>query len=141
MVDEWKIDATINETQLSQEITRTPMLHAKYLEIYMYAKAKLISAEKKFNTTKWIKRKYFRGELEKHELVERGWSQWGGLKPSNSELNDLFESDRDLNELDEKVKYYKSFVSGVEFVLKNISQRDWGIKTLLEHQKFMAGAG
>lgn len=139
VVDMWKADSKIDESRISNEITRTPLLHSKYLEIYMFAKAKLIGSEKRYNKMLWVKRKYFTGKMEKHELEEYGWSQWQGLKPSNSELRDLFDADRDLNDLLEKVKYYQAFVSGVEYILKSINQRDYSIKTLFEHMRYMDG--
>jgi Recombination, repair and ssDNA binding protein UvsY len=141
IVNEWKVDSVINENKIQNEITKTPLLHAKYLEYYLNSKGRLIVAEKKYNTMKWVKRKYFTGKMEQHELQERGWSQWQGLKPSNAELNDLFEADRDLNDLEEKVKYYQMMVQGLEYILKSIGQRDWTIKTLFEHQKYMNGGG
>jgi hypothetical protein len=138
-IAEWKVDSYLDESNISVEVARTHQLHSKYLEIYMYAKAKHAAADKKYNTMQWIKRKYFKGQMEKHELDQYGWSQWQGLKPSNSELNDLFAADRDLNDLLEKSSYYKSFVSGVEYILKAITGRQWDLKTLVEYQKFQAG--
>lgn len=139
MIDEWKLDSRIDQTKVIDEIVRTSSLHSKYLNIYMHVKAKLAAAEKRYNTMKWTKRKYFRGQLERHELESFGWSQWQGLKPSNTELNDLFEADRDLNDLLEKVNYYKSFSAGVEYIMKAIAARQWDLKTLSEHQKFLVG--
>lgn len=139
IVNEWKSDSKIDDTKIAYEITRTPHLHAKYLDYYMSAKGKVIVAEKKYNTMRWVKRKYFRGEMEKHELEERGWSQWNGLKPSNSELNDLFDADRDLNDLLERVKYWQMLVQGLEYIMKQISQRDWSLKSIVEYNKYLNG--
>jgi hypothetical protein len=88
---------------------------------------------------RWVKRKYFRGEMEKHELEERGWSQWNGLKPSNSELNELFDADRDLNEQLERVKYWQMLVQGLEYIMKQISARDWSLKSIVEYTKYLNG--
>ena len=139
IVAEWKSDSRIDDTKVIHELTRTPHLHAKYLDYYMQSKGKLIISEKKYNTMRWVKRKYFRGEMEKHELVERGWSQWNGLKPSNSELNELFDADRDLNELLERVKYWQMMVQGIEYIMKQIAQRDWSLKSIVEHMKYLNG--
>lgn len=139
ILNEWKTDNYIDDTRLIQELARTPQLHSKYLEYFLHSKRKMISAEKKYNTMKWVKRKYFQGKMELEELKERGWSQWQGLKPSNSELNDLFDADRDLNDLLERLKYYQMMVQGLEFILKQISQRDWSIKTMVDHTKYLNG--
>lgn len=141
IVEEWQKDSNLGSKDVQAELIRTALLHAKYLAFFLDTKSKLILAEKRFNTMKWLKRKYFQGKMELHELEERGWSQWQGLKPSNSELHDLFDADRDLNELHEKVKYYALMVQGLEYILKQVSQRDWSIKTMFEYAKFVNGGG
>lgn len=139
LIEEWKKDSEIDPTSIVRELARTPSLHAKYLGYYMKSKEFLIKVEKKYNRMRWIKRKYFRGELEKHELEQYGWSQWNGLKPSISELNELFDSDRDLNNLMEEIKGWQALVQALEYIMKQISQRDWGIKTMVEHTKYLNG--
>jgi hypothetical protein len=139
VISEWKIDNTINETKLALEITRTPMLHSKYLDYYVYYKSKLAVTESKYNKLKWIKRKYFRGEFELKDLEKYGWSQWQGLKPTNAELNDLFEMDNDLNDLQEKISYFKTGVSTTEYILKAVSGREWTLKALFEYMKYTSG--
>lgn len=140
VMTEWKSDATIDESKINKELLRTPMLHAKYLEYYVYFKAKLAQAEKKHNKMMWVKRKYFRGEMELTELQKYGWSQWQGLKPSSSELNQLMEMDTDINDLQEIVSGYKTSVSALEYILKQVAGRDWAIKSLIDYNKYLSGA-
>lgn len=137
---EWKTDSVINDAKIDKEILKTPMLHAKYLEYYVYFKAKLAQAEKKHNKMMWVKRKYWRGEMEQAELQKYGWSQWQGLKPSSSELNQLMEMDTDINDLQEIVAGYKTSVAALEYILKQIGGRDWSIKSLIDYNKFLSGA-
>jgi hypothetical protein len=85
---------------------------------------------------KWQKVKYWRGEMSLEELTERGWSQWQRLKPTAGELNQMFDMDRDLVDLQEKVDYYKAAVSTVEYILRAIQGREYTLKTLFEYQKF-----
>ena len=56
ILTEWKRDSIIDESKLSLELTKTPMLHSKYLEIYMQSKAKLISHTKKYNKLRFLAR-------------------------------------------------------------------------------------
>lgn len=136
---EWKKDSIIDDSQLNREIMRTPMIHAKYVEYLVFFKAKLSAAEKKTNRMAWVKRKYFRGEMEKHELDQNGWSQWQGLKPSGSELNQLLEMDKDMNDLNEIQNGYKTAVQAVEYILKQVSSRDYTLKTLFDYMKYIGG--
>ena len=139
VLEEWKQDAPYTELSLQKDLYTTPNLHAKYLGAFVYFKAKKDAAEKKYNLMLWKKRKYWRGEMEKHELEQHGWSQWQGLKPSGSELNFLIDADRDLNDLRQNMESYKTSVLALEYIMKQISQRDWGMKNIIEYQKWIAG--
>lgn len=140
VIDEWKADAYIDNTKIGDELMRSPNLHSKYLEFYVFFKGKLTITESKFRKLKWQKEKYWRGEMTKEELEEFGWSQWQRLKPTGSDLSRMFDSDRDLTDLEEKVNYFKTAVSTLEYILKQIQGRDYSIKTLYEYQKYVAGS-
>jgi hypothetical protein len=118
---------------------KTPQLHAKYLEYFVYFKSKLAASEKKHNKMMWQKRKYWRGEMDLAELNQHGWSQWQGLKPSSSEINQLLEMDSDMNDLAEIVAGYKTAVQTSEYILKQIQGRDWALKSLIDYQKYLSG--
>jgi Tfp pilus assembly protein PilO len=139
VLDEWKQDSVMNEAKINLELLKSPMLHAKYLEYFVYFKAKLAAAEKKHNKMMWVKRKYWRGEMELADLQKYGWSQWQGLKPSSSELNQLLEMDTDMNDLAEVVATYKTAVAATEYVMKQIQGRDWALKSLIEYNKYLSG--
>ncbi len=136
VLSEWRAENTINSATLNLELTRTPLMHSKYLDIYVFFKAKLSAEEKKYNRMKWQKEKYWRGEMSAEELQEFGWSQWQRLKPTAQDLGRMFESDRELTDIEEKLKYYKTGVAACEYILKAIQSREFTLKTLFEYQKF-----
>ncbi len=140
ILEQWKIDSNINPLKIQDELVRSPLLHAKYLEYYMNAKSKMIIAEKKYNMMKNLKRKYFSGKMDKDELQSLEWPQYQGLKLSNSEFHSVCEEDHDLIRLQERLDYTKLLMSGLEYILKQIDQRNWTLKTIFEHQKFMSGS-
>lgn len=140
MMEAWKADVNIDETKISEELFRGHVLHSKYLAYYVFFKAKLAVAEKEYGKMTWVKRKYWRGEFEPHELQKYGWSQWQGLKPSSSELNQLLDADNDMNDLKEKVSMYKTAVSASEYILKQVQSREWTIKSFIEYNKYISGA-
>lgn len=139
VIEEWKIDSNIDSTDIVRELLKTSNLHAKYLEYFIFFKAKAAHIEKEMNKMAWKKRVYFRGEMEKHELDSRGWSQWQGLKPSASELNSLLEMDRDMNEYKERLSAAKASVQVTEYIMKQISQRDFTLKSVVDYNKFLSG--
>jgi hypothetical protein len=136
VLSEWREDNKIDPSKLNTELMRTPLMHSKYLDIYVFFKAKLSAEEKKYNKMKWQKEKYWRGEMSAEELQQYGWSQWQRLKPTAQDLGRMFESDRDLSDIDEKVDYYKTAVAASEFIMKAIQSREFTLKTLFEYQKF-----
>lgn len=139
VLQEWKKDSIINDTKLDKEILRSTQLHSKYLDYFVFFKAKLAAAEKNHNKMMWVKRKYFRGECDQQDLQKYGWSQWQGLKPSSTELNQLLEMDSDMNSLAEAVTLWKTSVNAIEYIMKQIQGRDWSIKSIIEYQKYIAG--
>lgn len=139
VLSNWKEDVKIDEINIEKEIFRTPNLHAKYLEVYVQMKAKLASSEKKLGQVKFLKRKYYRGELTREELAKYNWDQYQGLKPSNAELQTMFDMDPDVNEIEERVSYYKTGVAALEYIMKQLAQRDYSIKSVIEYRKFLNG--
>lgn len=135
----WKTDSVVVRTDILREISRIPLLHSKYLEYMIEFRAKASVARRKLNALKNAKRRYYRGECTQEELKENGWSQYQGLKPSMSELNQLFELDEDLNELEEKLEYWMTALSSIEYIMKAIQSRGWELKTMVEYMKFEAG--
>jgi len=140
VLSEWKVDAHIDESNISKEIIRVPYLHSKYLEYYIHFKQKVASADSKKNKTAWQKRQYFRGEMDAENLKKNGWSQWNGLKPSATELNQLLEFDSDMNDLTRLVAEYKTSASGCEYILTQLKGREYALKSLIEYQRFLSGS-
>lgn len=139
LVEEWAKDNTIDQTNIINELTRTPFLHAKYMKLYIGYKARHVGAEAKYHELRNVKRKYYQGKMSKEELDEYGWDQYQGLKMSSTEFMMVCEDDPDLIKLDGKVKFYQLMVQGLDYILKSINSRDWALKTMVEHNKFLSG--
>lgn len=140
IMNQWKSDCVINQLRLDEEMLRTPKLHSTYLTYYMEYKSKYFAAVKELNREKNVKRRYYRGELDKEELLANGLVQWQGLKPTITELNLLFETDKTLNDLQERVNMLATAVSSIEYIMRAIQSRGYDLKSLLEYRKFMDGS-
>ena len=105
----------------------------------MNIKLKLAKMQNDFNVLKKTKFRYYRGELTKQELIDLNWEQWQGVKPIKSELEYFLEGDADLNSYKLKIDYLNSVIYLLESILIQIKSRDWQLKTILEHKKFLAG--
>jgi len=136
---DWKEDSKINQLKIAEEIARVPFLHSKYLAYFVEFRSKRATAIRALSALKNLKRRYYRGEFTKNDLIYHNWPQWQGLKPNTTELNQLFEQDAQLNEKEERLEYYNTSLSTIEYIMKEINSRGYSLKTLFDYQKFMEG--
>lgn len=137
--EEWVKDSKIDETNLGRESTRTPILHAKYLNELSSTRLNLRKAESDYYNTRRKKYKYYRGEMTRDELEAEGWSQWQGNKLLKNEMDEFLQCDADLNQYLDKVEYYKTVISHLEQILRSLNSRTWDVKTAVEWAKFTNG--
>ena len=88
----------------------------------------------------YLRKRYYRGELTREELVENKWDQYQGLKMSNTEYNQHSNIDPILVDYERAVAELKLSVSACEYILASIKSRDYSLKTIFEHMKYMSGS-
>lgn len=137
--EEWSRDAHIQETNLGQEASRTPQLHAKYIKYISNVKLSLRKAESDYLNTRRKKYRYYRGEMTRQELEEQGWVQYQGNKPLKNEMDEFLQCDEDLLLLEDKVEYFKTVIYTLEQIMRSINSRTWDIKSAIEYQKMNNG--
>lgn len=135
----WKTDAAIDETDLGHCSAYIPLLHAKYLEYLCQAKLQLRMVTAKFMRLRRDKIKYYKGEMTREELTERGWNQYQGIKPLKSELNEILLVDEDMIVQEDKVVYIETVVMFLESVMKSINSRTWDVKNSIAWTQLQAG--
>ena len=139
LLSEWDEDSTMDDNHISDESIRVPKLHAKYIRYLMQAKLKITKYNNDFNVLKKTKFRYYRGELSREELSALNWEQWQGVKPMKNEMDQFLDGDTDLNNMKVKIEYLQTMNYLLESILSQIKARDWQLKTVLEHKKFLAG--
>ena len=139
IMEMWDEDSSIDRNQISEETLKTPKLHAKYLQMLMQCKSKLIKYDSDYQDLKGAKFRYYRGEMSRDELQERGWDQWQGVKPLKSDMETFLESDKDLLKLKLRRQYYENMIYQLESIMKQIQNRDWGLKNHITMIQFLAG--
>ena len=137
--EEWKRDSHISEVDLGRESLKTPQLHSKYLTYLSNAKLKLRKEESKYFNLRKVKYRYYRGEMSRDELEERGWSQFQGNKPLKNEMDEFLTCDDDLNQCQDNIEYFKTCIYTLEQILRSINSRTWDIKSAIEYIKFTSG--
>jgi len=137
--DMWVEDCKIDDLNLGPESTKTPELHAKYLN--MLSTFKLTSRKNKSNllSLRRVKWQYYRGELTQPELNNLGWDQYLGNAPLNNQMNDFLDTDPDVIKLTDKVEYIDTCITLCEGVMRSLNSRSFDIKNAIEWTKFTNG--
>lgn len=136
----WESDCAVNEDHLDKESVNTAKLHAKYLRFLIKHKMKIAALYAEYNNLRQVKFRYYRGELPREELTDRGWNQWQGVKPLKNEMDEFLTGDSDLNKINIKIEYIKCMVEALESILGQIKARDWQIRNAIEFKKFISGS-
>jgi len=135
----WDKDCQIDPTDYERAAIQKPRLHSKYLNMLIDVKLELRNAEIVFLKMRTLKGRYYSGELTKDELQERGWPQYQKNKPLKTELEKLLESDPDMMECVNRLEVLKVAQMQLEYILKEVSGRDWTIRNAIEWHKFTQG--
>ena len=138
--DLWENDCSIDEDHLDRASVHTAKLHSKYLRLLVNHKMRIAALNAEYNNLRQVKFRYYRGELPREDLVERGWNQWQGVKPLKNEMDEFLTGDADLNKINIKIEYIKVMVEALESILGQIKARDWQIRNAVEYKKFIAGS-
>jgi hypothetical protein len=135
----WAKDCKIDQMNLGPESTKTPELHAKYLNLLSNSKLQLRKYESEYYRLRGRKMKWYRGELTRQDLEELGWEQWLGNKPLKNELDDFIQCDEDIIKAVDRVDYIKAVLYQLEQILRSLNGRTWDIKSAIEWTKFTNG--
>ena len=140
LMEEWRLDCIIDQTQLMSTMIRLPQLHGKYLTHLQTYKIQLRKCIMKYQTMRVLRQRYYNGEMTKEMLDEQGWSQYLVKKPMKSEMEALLDGSPDLQLLQEKSLYIESLVSASESILKDINSRYFLFTNVVAYEKFLAGS-
>ena len=138
--DQWETDCNIDDNHLDKASIETAKLHSKYLRLLVQHKMKIAALHAEYNNLRQTKFRYYRGELSRDELTQRGWNQWQGIKPLKNEMDEFLTGDSDLNKITIKIEYIKVMIEALESILGQIKARDWQIRNSIEYKKFISGS-
>ena len=134
----WAVDCVIDEQNPDKASAKSPQLHSKYLNELILFKMKLNKIQLDMLELKNAKTKYFRGEMTREELNERGWVQWQ-YKTLKSEIESLLDGDSDMQKLYAREAYVKTAIYFLESVIGEIRSRSFHTRVIVDFSKFRAG--
>ena len=132
-------DAVIVDARLDTESINTPKLHHKYLTHLMRFRMKRVERETLVNEMRTLRFRYYRGELSRDVLIEKGWEQYQGLKPLKNEMEEILKGDVVLGKIKRELEYLNEMIYALEEILKQIKARDWNIKSAIDFKRYLAG--
>ncbi len=139
LVRMWTEDSEIDQFDLNSSNAKTGKLHSKYTGILTnHSKiAKAIEAE--WKRKKRVKYEYYCGDIVSRDELEKH-----GLPPLRKKIlkTDIalyLETDEDLIKILLKKVFHDEIVEFCKFVLKELNNRTWQIKSMIDWNKFQSG--
>ena len=134
----WNKDCKIDETELATESSNIPVIHNKYLKIFMAERVKLFSAKADLKKKRRLLLEYYLGELDEEELKKLGRDQFY-KKLLKNEVDLYIDSDDALTEHSLRVSVQEEKVNYLEAVLRQINNRGFQIKNAIDWNRFITG--
>jgi len=137
----WQTDCIINNNQLDDTSRQTPILHAKYIQIWSTAKLELRRAEydqKRLLKDKWL---YYNGKMDQETIKEKGWvpDPFDGLKVLKGEMEYYYDSDPEIQKSEEKIQYWKTVIETLTEIIDNLKWRHQTISNIIKWKQFESG--
>jgi thymidylate synthase len=135
IIDQWRTDSVVDDTELDREALNIPILHAKYLKYLSGERLKLRSLKLKLKTVARQLSDYYRGDLNNpDDLAEIGREPW----PKTVLKQDLLqyvEADDDMIKLTTKLALQQETVDVCEEIIKAINTRGFQIKNAIDWRR------
>ena len=137
----WSVDCNLDNLHLDETSRKTPLLHAKYLELLSTAKLQLKKSEfsqKTLLKQKWL---YYNGKLDQSKIEEFGWDPdpFDGLKILKGEMEYYYDSDPEIQKSEEKIQYYKTVIDTLTEIVNNLNWRHQTISNIIKWKQFESG--
>ena len=138
IVKEWDKDCKIDETELGRESTKIPVVHNKYIKIFMGERIAMYKLRAESKRVRKTLIEYYMGELDVDELSDLGRDQFFKRLLKN-EVDAYIESDELMIETNLKLGLQEEKISYLEAIIRNINNRGFQIKSAIDWAKFTTG--
>ena len=128
-------DIKLDDISLDVESLRTPLLFDKYLKIYTLFKKQLNKSNKQYSKIKLEKILYYTGRADPEVYKETPFD----IKVIKNELDVFLDGDDDIIKKQTEIDDVQVKFDYIDRCLKNILERQWHIKNVIEWRKFTSG--
>lgn len=134
----WEEDSVFHKDEVIEASLNIPRLHSKWMNILSNERLILKHRQREMKTLLRIKNEYYRGILDDKTLLENNWEQVG-VKILRQDLDMYIQDDEDVQKLQQIIDLQQEKVTFVESVIKQIVNRSFQIKNIIDWQKFLGG--
>jgi hypothetical protein len=139
LYEEWSKDGEIDQMNVSKAATDVPKLHNKYFRWYVEEGLKLKKLKAEYKILYKLKGEWYRGELDEEELKQHGWKPQP-LKILRADVPQHLEADVDVVKLSLKIGLQEEIVAYLESIVKQINNRNFLLKTIVDWERFRTGS-
>jgi hypothetical protein len=129
-------DLKIDRFNLVDEASRTPQLFSKYLSIYMEEKMKLRKLKRKSYELYVDRREFYLGHKTHDKYVEEPWDK----TVLRQDVSIYLDADSKVQDLNDRIVFQEAIVDMLERTLKEINNRNYTIKSMIDVIRFESGA-
>ena len=134
----WEKDSIIDPDNLHTESLNTPLLHAKYHDMFNNILLLKKKAEQQKRNIRHQKYEYYTGKADPDVYVENPFPK--KIRDKDT-LQKYMDADEILTQSSLKVEYYDVLLNYLQDILKMIHNRNYQIKNAIDFQKFASGLG
>jgi len=135
---EWAEDSKIDEINLVSESAKIPKLHHKYYMMYITQSLKTTKLKEELKELKKSKIEYYKGEMDDSELKKRNWKP-NPLKILRTDIDKYIEGDSDYIQMSLRIAYNEAATKYLEDIIRQINNRNFVIKNMIDFFKFQSG--
>jgi hypothetical protein len=141
ILETWKEDCQIDRMRLDEDSRKTPILHAKYLELLSTTKLMLRKAEQGYQVLLKDKWMYYNGKMDQDTIISKGWKDdpFDGLKVLKGDMDKFYEADEDIQKASLQIAYLKTIEDTLKEIIDNLKWRHQTIKNIIEWKRFESG--
>lgn len=135
----WKEDANVDNTEIGEEAIKIAKLHHKYYQILINERFILRSHEAEMKKLKLDKYEFFtQGPNE--ETQQKGWKIPAKGLILKADIPMYMEADDEIIRLSLRIGIQQEKIELLESIIKTIMNRGYNLKVALEWQKFINGS-
>ena len=136
--DEWSADADLDNSALDEAARNVPLLHAKWWKYYSAERLRFKMVDLQYKTLYRQKWEWLLGKMDDTERLQLGWPPQN-LKILTTNVDVYLDGDAHIQELLKKRIVQEETLKFLEDVIKQINNRNFLIKSMIDFLKFKHG--